>query len=222
MSFFKPDLTADAVKESTGGSFLGSSGIYDVTLKTVSVDVSKNGATSLNFNVDYNGNPSTIYGLYISDSQGKPLFGAQTFTRLCAVAKVEDVSDPVEEEHTLGKDNKPVTLAVLQDFSDLVCKIRVQEEYSKYNGEIKKKLVIKNFYTEDGASASEVIAQVNGESVTIGTQLAKDQEYASNVTYKDGLTAEDIEAWKKAKSGKTNSAPTASVSTTPKTSLFKK
>ncbi len=194
MAFFNTVATPEAVQETSGGSYLSKSGIYDVTLKIVSVDVSPGGATALNFNVEYNDNPTTIYGLYIKDKTDKPMFAMKTFNNLCVVAGLDAVGDPEEQTHALGKDGKEVTLAVLDEFSDFDCKIRVQEEYSRYNGEIKKRLVIKNFYRADGASASEI---VNGTEV--GVQLKKDEAYASNVTYKDDLTADDVQAWKDAK-----------------------
>lgn len=196
MAFFNTVATPEAVEETSGGSYLSKSGIYDVTLKIVSVDVSTGGATSLNFNIDYNGNPTTIYGMYIKDKEGKPMFSMKTFNNLCVVAGLDSVGDPEEQTHYLGKDNKETVLAVLDEFTDFDCKIRVQEEYSKYNGEIRKRLVIKNFYRTDGASASEI---VNGTEV--GVQIKKDEAYASNITYKDNLTAEEVQAWKDSRKG---------------------
>ena len=189
MSFFTPERTAEAVAE-TSGSYFNKSGIYDIKLKIVSVDISKNGATGLNFNIEYNGAPSTIYGMWIKDRNDKPTFAMKTFNNLCIVSGIDNVSDPEEQEHLVGKDKTPKNLLVLDDFTDLEVKVRVQEEYSKYEGNISKRLVIKNFYTIDGASASEI---VNGTEV--GAQLEKDKAYADNITYKD-VTPEEVQAWK--------------------------
>ncbi len=51
-------------------------------------------------------------------------------------------------------------------------------------------MVIKNFFTQEGASASEI---VNGTES--GVQLAKEEAYADNITYKD-VTPEEVQAWK--------------------------
>jgi hypothetical protein len=208
MSFFNADVSADAVQESTGGAYLSNSGIYDVTLKIVSVDVNNSGARSLNFNVDYNGSSSTLYGLRLDNNDKTPNFQAKTFNKLLIVAGVERVSDPEVQSHKLGKDGIAKDLAVLTDFTDFNCKIRIQEEYSKYQGEIKKKLIIKNFYSETGASADELVNEK-----PIGEQLVKDEAYAANVTYKDGLTAADITKWeadkKAAKGGASAPTPTS-------------
>lgn len=208
-AFFKPVFTAEAVKEDTGNgaSYINKSGIYDVTLKIVSVETNEHNARSLNFNIEHEGQSTTLYGLKLDNNDGTNNYQAALFNKLCVVCGVDIVGEPEIQTHNLGKDNKPTDLSVLTEFTDLDVKIRVQEEYSKYNDEIRKRMVIKNFYRADGASASEVI---NGTE--IGVQLSKDQAYASNVTYKDGLTEEDIKAWKESfKDGKANAKPSAPV-----------
>ena len=63
MSFFKIKTDIASNKESTGGDYLSKSGIYPITIKFVSVDIGESGDRSLNFNIDYKGNPTTLYGL---------------------------------------------------------------------------------------------------------------------------------------------------------------
>ena len=125
-----------------------------------------------------------------------------------------------KEEHAVGKDNKVQEFDVITDFSDLTCKVRVQEEYSinPKTNEIKDRLVIKEFYRADGASAAEV---ASGKD--IGKQLAKvEEKYASNVTYKDNLTPEAVAEWKKARAaGKSAPAKPAPTTAKPSASLFK-
>ena len=196
MSFFSVNKDVAANKESTGGSYLNKSGIYPVTINFVSVQVGDNNDRVLDFNLDYNGNSSTIYGLRLDNKDGSKNFQADVFNRLCNVLELDGVSSPEIEEHKVGKEQTPREFAVLPDFSGQAVFIRVQEEYSKYNGEIKERLVIKNFYrASDGASASEILA---GDK--FGEQLKKDKAYADNITYKDGVTAEDVAAWKASRS----------------------
>lgn len=215
MSFMKASIKPEDLQEGPSGSkYISKSGIYDVTLKITSVDVNDSGARSLNFNTeDEDGNETTFYGLKLENNDGSKNFEADVFNRLIIVANLEEVNDPEEQEHLLGKDKKPTTLAVLTDFDDLQCKIRVQEEYSKVpmgrgyktEGQIKKKMVIKNFYRADGASASEIVAEATGDdSIKIGTQIEKDAPYAENITYRD-CTPEEVAAWKESK--KTNAKP---------------
>jgi hypothetical protein len=96
-----------------------------------------------------------------------------------------------------------------------------------WDGKIKKTMRIKNFFrAEDNASAEEII---DGDNSKFGTRYALEEEkYADNVTYKDGLTSEDVEEWKKAmaeaaKGGSTTPKPkTTKAPTTKKAGgLFK-
>lgn len=218
MGFFKTKIDDESLKEQTGGGskYLSKSGIYDVKINFASVSINASNARSIDFNLDYEGNPSTIYGLKLDNNNGTENFGAAIFNKLCVLADLSEVSEPVMETKLLGKDNKPVDLQILEDFNDFEVKVRIQEEYSKYNGKISKRMVIKSFYRiEDGASASEV---KTGEN--IGEQLKKDEAYADNITYRD-CTAEEVEAWKssQSKGGAPTPTPTAAKKTTG--SLFK-
>ena len=216
MSILSVNRTKEAVKDGgAGGSYISESGIYDVTIKFASIDVSKGGAKSVNFNLDYNGNPITIYGPYITSKAGDPLDIGLGLVRdkLGIIAGVDGDLTIEEEEHSVGKDNKLQEFSVITDYSDLPVKVRIQMEYSVYKGEIRQRKVIKNFFREDGASAEEILAIENGEDAEIGKRLAYETEkFADNITYKDDLTAEDIAEWKANKSSK---APAKSA---PKTS----
>lgn len=203
MAFFNIAKDAAANVEATGGDYISKSGIYPITIQFVSVDVNASGARSLNFNVKYKDNEATLWGLKLDNNDGSANFMAPIFNRLCNVAELDGLTDPEQAEYTVGKDKTPKDFLVLPDFADFECAVRVQEEYSKWNGDIKKRLNIKNFYRNDGASASEVISGEN-----IGTQLGKDKAYADNITYKD-CTADEVAAWKAAKSGGGASAASA-------------
>lgn len=222
MGFFKSDKTKEAVQESAGGAkYISKSGIYSITIKVASVDVNDSGARGINFNVEgEDGSETTFYGLKLDNNDGSANFAAKIFNRLTVVADVEDVQDPEEEVHRMGKDNKEVTLAVLPDFTDFECMIRVQEEYSrgaegyKGAGEVKKKMVIRDFYRADGAHAEEII-----DDSEIGAKIQKDHGYAENVTYReskkgagDAPTAEEVAEWKESKK---SGATTPATKTTP-------
>lgn len=204
-------------------SFINKSGIYDVTIKFASVDTATTGAESVNFNIDYNGNSQTIYGPYVTNKDGGVNdIGARIINGLAVIAGMGEGAsfDVQEEEHAVGKDNKVQTFSVITDFSDLTCKMRVQEEYSinPKSKEIQQRMSIKEFYRADGASAMEA---ESGKDV--GKQLAKvEEKYANNITYKDNLTPELVADWKAAraanKSTPSKPAPTAAK---PSASLFR-
>lgn len=199
---FKITTNQEAITESAGtSSYISKSGIYDVTIVFASLDVSAKGAESVNFNLLYNGESQTIYGPYVTGVNGETnQIGAKLINKLGIIAGMTD-NDELEieeQQHAVGKDKKVQDFAVITNFSDLPIKIRLQEEYSvnpKTNA-TQKRMVIKNFYSEAGATAEEIV----NETPT-GVTLAKELEkYAHNVTYKDGLTPEAVEEWRASKS----------------------
>lgn len=208
MSFIKINRDEAVVKESKGGgSYLSKSGIYPVTIKFASVNINDHNARSIDFNVDYNGNSSTLYGLKLDNNDGSENYMYPIFNNLAIIAGLDDISEPEEQEHAVGKDNEVKSFMVLDDFTGLEVLVRVQQEYSKYNNEIKSRLTIKGFYrAEDKANAFEII---KGEG--FGTQHGKDLAYAEKITYKDGLTAEEVAAWEAQKSGKAGAVKPAVV-----------
>lgn len=208
MSFIKINRDEAVVKESKGGgSYLSKSGIYPVTIKFASVSINDHNARSIDFNVDYNGNSSTLYGLKLDNNDGSENYMYPIFNNLAIIAGLDDISEPEEQEHAVGKDNETKSFMVLDDFTGLEVLVRVQQEYSKYNNEIKSRLTIKGFYrAEDKANAFEII---KGEG--FGTQHGKDLAYAEKITYKDGLTAEEVAAWEAQKSGKAGAVKPAAV-----------
>lgn len=218
---FKVSTSKEALQETGGGSsYISKSGIYDVTIKFASLDVTENGAESVNFNLDYNGNSQTVYGPYVTNTDGNTNdIGAKLINKLAVIAGMEEGDDfEIEEEtHNVGKDNKPQEFAVITNFSDLPIKIRLQEEYyipekGQNKGKIQKRMVIKNFFRADGASAEEIVNESE-----IGKRLATEQEkYASNVTYRNNLTPEDVEAWKAEKAAESSGKPTPKPSSSAK------
>lgn len=221
---FKMKVNAESVKESGGGaSFIGSSGIYDVTINFASIGVTKNGAESINFNVDYNGNSQTIYGPYYKGKDGNYLdIGTKLYTTLGVIAGLEDGDEfTVEtEEHTVGKDNKEMEFDVIQELTDLNIKMQIQAEYSMHEDKIRESMVIRSFFREDGASAEEIVN--DGE---VGKRLAMvEEKFANNISYRDNLTPEQVEEWIKGGRGKDgSSAPAPKKSASAKTGgMFKK
>ncbi len=210
MSFFQTDKSQEALKENSF-EYIKTSGIYDVTIDAVSVVTNEHNARSLNFNIDYKGSKTTIYGLRLDNNNGEPNFGAAIFNRLCVILDIDEVQDPEPQTLLIGKDKKPTNLLVLDQFSGLQVKMRILYTYDKYNDKIVERRDISNFYRiEDGATALEI---TNGSEV--GVQLAKDMKYADNIKYTDKVTPEEVEAWKAAKKGNAPKAATPSPATNP-------
>lgn len=221
---FSVSKSEDAIKDSGGGGLINKSAIYDCTINYVQVSETKNKAHQLNFNVTSGGMDQTIYGPILVNKDGNINAITQNLlNRLCILAGMDDGQELETEsaEFPVGKDKKLMEMEIIPELSDLSIKMRVQMEYSLWDNNIQERKSIKAFYREDGATAAEA---ESGED--IGKRLALDEEkYASNVTYRDGLTEEDVKAWISSnKSSNKNSASgsAAAPKTTAKRPLFGK
>lgn len=220
---FSVSKKEDAIKDSGGGGLINQSGIYDCVINYVQIADTKNGAKQLNFNVTSGNMDQTIYGPILVNTDGNMNTITQNLlNRLCIIAGMDDGQEleTEEVEIAVGKDKKLMEMDIIPELSDLPVKMRVQMEYSLYNNNVQERKAIKAFYREDGATAAEA---ESGEN--IGKRLALDEEkYASNVTYKDGLTEEDVKAWISSKSsgGSQGSSAPAATKNTAKRPLFGK
>ena len=220
---FAISKSKDAVAETSGSTYISKSGLYPVTIDFVSIATSKNGAQSLNFNITHDGNAQTIYGQTIVNKDGKPNdIGMKFLNKLGIVCGMDegDELDVEEEEHAVGKDSKVQTFAVIQQFSGKEVIMHLQEEYTEYQGEIRKAMVIRNIFRSDKATAEEIVNEAD-----IGKRYAETEaKYATTVSYKDGLTPERVEAWKasKASGGDSKAATKPTVSKAPTGGLFGK
>jgi len=213
--------THEAVAERSGNTFIGRSGVYPITIDFVSLEQSDNGAVTFNINCTYSGNKQTIYGSTLFNTDGgENAIGMDLFNKLLVIGGLEDgVSLDTElEEHAVGKDNVVKEFNVIPQLSGIECQIQVKEVFSRYNKEITRNLRIYNFFSEDGATADELVAYETDKSVKKGTQLAKilakpattERSYVDNKqTNETAPTAEEVEAYLAAKSGKQAPAPKA-------------
>lgn len=207
MAFFTTKVDEKSISESDF-EYIKQSGIYDCKIKFVSVKVNTHGARSLDFNVEYKGSSLTLYGLKLDNNDGSENFQRKTFNKLCIIAGLESIDDPIERVHVVGKEKKEQEFKVLEQFDDLDVKIRVRFRYSKYEGKIRETPEIMGFYrASDGATAAEILNETQ-----VGVQLEKDLKYASENKYDDGLTVEEVEAWKAEGKGKDTATKQPSVS----------
>jgi hypothetical protein len=182
MGFAKKSTKKEDVKQS-GSAYITQSGIYPVEILAAFVDTNDKESSVVNFFLNHDGQSQVIYGnLRVTNNGGEEnKIGMKIFNQLL----VMDL--PIS---TAGADK---TVAVLADLSDLEIMVRIQLEYSQYEKDmiIRETRVIKGFYRAgDNATAEEI---VNDKG--FGEGFEKDQKYVDNITYKDGLTEDDITAW---------------------------
>lgn len=212
MAFFKVKTDEENVKDYSGdgGKWINKSGMYDIVLKAVTVNSSAKGSEYLNLWLEYQGQEQTVYlAMRITNTDGSPNLGQKLFNKLCIVSGATegaDIGDPVSRMIPMGKGGEEVECMVLEEFDNVPITMRVQMEYSMYNGEVQESKSVRNFFRfEDKATASEIVNNSDDK----GKQFAIEQEQADRITYRDGLTEEDIAEWRKNRSsGKKQEAST--------------
>jgi hypothetical protein len=196
MSFYTASKKQEDVKQG-GSNYITGSGIYPVNIVAPVVNVSEGGSQTVDLFVEHAGQRQICYGnLRISNNDGSTnKIGAKTFNQLVIIAGLDAVADPIEAELPIGKDGKMKDCSVLEDLADLDVFMRVQMEYSKYNGNIQEKKIIKSFFRgSDKATAEEIVNEEAG-----GAGFEREQKYVDYVTYKDGLDEATVKAWIDAK-----------------------
>lgn len=196
MAFAKKSTNKEDVK-AQASNYINASGIYPLAIIAGFVSTSASGSSAVDFYVDNEGQKQVLYGnmrVYNKpDKDGNEVenkIGMKLLNHLMVIADV-DLDDPVDGELPIGKEGADKTVAILEELSDIDILMRIQMEYSKHNGNIQEKKVIREFYrATDGATAEEIVNDTEA-----GVGLEKDQKYKDNITYKDDLTAEDIAAW---------------------------
>lgn len=196
MTFAKASHNPEDVKQS-GGKYINGSGVYPVDIIAPFVSVSNGGSESVDLFLDHAGQKQPLYGnLRVSNNDGSTNeIGNKIFNQLLIISDVETVADPIEGELPIGPKGKMKDAAILEDLADINILMRVQMEYGAHNGNITEKKVIKGFYrAEDMATAEEIVNKTEP-----GKGYEGDQKYVDNITYKDGVTPEQITAWIAAK-----------------------
>lgn len=195
MSFLKSSKSKEDLTTS-GSSYLTKSGCYPVNIIAPFASVSKNGSTTVDLFIEHNGQKQVVYGnLRVTNNDGSTnQIGYKTFNQLMIIADVEEVSDPIDAELPIGKNESNTDVGVLEDLADVDVILRIQMEYSIFNTNIQEKKVIKGFFrAEDNASAEEIVNETEA-----GVQYEKDSQYFDNITYKDGLDSDTVADWVKA------------------------
>lgn len=200
-------------KTGNGGAYITQSGLYDVTIGALTLDINEHGARTIGAYITLDGeNYQMLYGalpLDLFDGSQEIEGNVNTLMRLATIAGFESIEDPVEMALPIGKEGADKDILVFDQFSDLPCKLWVKVEYSKgkKNGVIYENRIIKDAFREDGASADEIANESE-----IGVKMTKREKYFTETKYKDTDEAE-VAAWIEAGRPKTASTGTAAKTT---------
>lgn len=203
MGFFKASTEQDDVKDGgNGGRYISESGIYEVTIEALIVDVNEKGARTLNMYVEYNGQKQMIFNaMRLENNDLSTNFGAKLFNKLCIIADIEDVEDPVDMPLPIGKGEEVKECKVLEQFCGMPVKVRIQMEYKIYEGNMQENKLVRNFFRyEDNATAAEIVndvpAFIEGEEQEsfIGKQFSIEEPKSTTSIY-ENVSEEDVKAW---------------------------
>jgi len=192
MSFATASKKQEDVKQG-GSNHITGSGVYPVVILAPVVSVSKGGSQSVDLYVDHKGQKQIVYGnLRITNNDGSPnKICAKIFNQLLIIADVDSVADPVSAELPIAKGGKMSKVDILEDMCDMECLMRIQMEYSMFNGSIQEKKIIKAFFrTSDNATAEEIVNET-----TPGAGYTRELKYVDNITFKDDLDEATITQW---------------------------
>jgi hypothetical protein len=195
-------ISTQSVAESSGGdssTYMNRSGIYEVIINFASVQVSPNGAESVAFNVTCGDTTKTFYGpVYKKNDGSDNPMGIELYSKLGVIAGMGNGQRPTTETTTrsVGYPPKDKELTTIVEFENMPVYIQLKEEYSKYQEQIKDRMNIVGFFrAADGATAQEIDKNKN-----LGNRIKVTREkYANSVTYRDGLTKEDVAKWREEK-----------------------
>jgi len=208
MAFMKIDQNAVS-KVSNGGAYITTSGIYDVTIGALTLDVNENGARQIGAYVTLDGeNYQMMYGalpLDLFDGSQELDNNVKTLMRMAVIAGLDDIEDPEEAVLPIGKEGADKDIMVFEQFSDVPMKLWVKAEYRRSkDGVMYEARIIKDaFRIEDNASADEITNDTEP-----GVKYSKREAYFNEVKYKD-TDADDVAKWIEEGRPKTPSGGTA-------------
>lgn len=182
--------------------FIKDSGIYEVKINFVRFLTNSTGAKSFSINCSLINKikQSLIYGSIFENYDGTMNeIGVRQLKSLQIVCGIRNL---IEGEISIKKfnSNEKIDINSFYGFENKKIKIQVLKEYSKYNGEIKTRLLLKNcFRLEDNASADEILSEKDyGSKMKF---LESNKDYILKQLYK-GVEKEEVESWLKSKKEK--------------------
>jgi len=193
MTFFTASEAKEDLEQSVVSAHLSKSGYYLINIIAPFVSSSRNGSTSVDLFLEHSGKKQVLYGnMRLTNNDGsKNQIGNKIFNQLVVIAGISSVSEPVDAELPIGKKGAATDVGVLEDLTDVDVILRMQMDYSVYNGSIQEKKIIRGFFrAEDNASAEEIVNKTEA-----GVQYNKDQEFSSTTSFNDGLTEEEVNTW---------------------------
>ena len=154
-NFYDFDETAATTEGGSGGSKILETGVYDVTLVTVSETVASTGTTGMDWNIMVPGSKygNMVYGMWTVKSDGNPIaFNMQKVQALMGLVGAKKLTTFQKSIEVQGG-TKMVT--AYKEFDGVKVQVAVQKILDVYNGEVREKNEIAAFFGTDGKTYAE-------------------------------------------------------------------
>ena len=161
---------------STGGKKVLDSGVYYVTLNTVSETTASTGTTGLDWNFTVEGSqyPNTIYGMWIHKADGTELFGANLVQSLMGILGLKSLTT---YNKTIEVKDGNKTVMAIKELDGKKVRVAIQKVLDAYNGELREKNEIKAFFDYDtGRTYAEMKNKAEPKQIKWYETSMKDKE----------------------------------------------
>lgn len=166
---FELDLEAAKTETTSVGKYLDS-GVYDVTIVTLSQVTAKTGTSGfdLSFKVEGAKYPNTIYGIWTNKADGTKIFNADIISGLVGLTGAKTVTAYDKEIEVRGG-NK--TVKAIKEVDNFKCKVAVQKVLDVYNGDVSEKNEVKMFFTTEGKTYAESVGDKDAKQINYFSKL---------------------------------------------------
>lgn len=186
------EVAENLVPDSSG--YIFTSGVYPVKILWVEIQKARNSnAKSFAIRYEANGVESTLFGPFIENKDGKR--NEIGFSKLLELQCVVGVNELNTVEKTVTEKSGTRTATCIKELSGKEVIIQTILEYSKYNGDIVRRMKVVGFYrASDKASMVEI---VNGKDIGSRYEFVTsgDKPKCKETRYLDGVTAEEAQAF---------------------------
>ena len=200
----KTPVNMEALAEAPkSGNSIPTSGIYDITLKCATLDLSPWGTHNIGLYIEVAGQPKMMYSvldLGPEDTSGLESWQVEQYERawkvfdhMAIVSGIDpnDVGDTETVSLPIGKDKAIKDVEAFTEFEDKEIRAWFKYEYYKTKtGEIREKVLLKEVFTADGLSGDEVLREE-----TEAKRIEKLASFVDAISYKSKLTKEEVDAW---------------------------
>ena len=176
MAFKFDETKALETGTGTAGKKVLDSGVYDVTLNTVSEVTASTGTEGLDWNFTVTGAqyPNMVYGMWYAKADGTELFSANIVQGLMGLLGIKELT-PYEKTIEIKDGTKKVT--AYKELDGKKVKVAIQKVLDIYNGEVSEKNEIKAFFDADtGKTYSEMKSGSEAKQIKWYTENLKDKE----------------------------------------------